>query len=129
MRNALLWTLQILTAGVLGYAAAPKLMGAADSVALFASIGMEPTGRVLTGVLELSAAVMLLSPTAACYGALLAAGVMSGAVMGHLTTLGIEGPRRMMFLMALGVLAANLAIIYLRRREIPVIRHMFVDED
>ena len=129
MKKSVLWTLQILTAGVLCYAAAPKLLGAAHSVDLFASIGMEPTGRLVTGILELSAAIMLLNPAAACYGALLAAGVMSGALMGHLTTLGIEGPRRTMFLMAILVLAANLTILYIRRREVPVIRQMFVDDD
>lgn len=60
-----------------------------QSVKLFNTLGMEPWGRIGTGVLELIAAVLLLIPSTALYGALLALALMSGAIFFHLTQLGI----------------------------------------
>ena len=52
-------------------------------------VGLEPWGRYASGVAELFAAILLLFPRTTATGALLAAGVMIGAIGSHLTKLGI----------------------------------------
>ncbi len=61
-----------------------------DSVYIFATVGMEPWGRIGSGVAELIAGVLLLLPNVYVLGALLSLGVISGAIFFHLTLLGIE---------------------------------------
>lgn len=61
-----------------------------DSVYIFSKVGMEPYGRIITGVVELIAGVLILIPKTAWIGASLALGVISGAILMHLTKLGIE---------------------------------------
>src|SRR5690349_3977703 len=67
-----------------------KFTGAPESVYIFTKVGLEPWGRYATGGVELIAAVLLLSRCHAWLGALIALGVISGAIVSHLTVLGIE---------------------------------------
>jgi hypothetical protein len=60
-----------------------------QSVHLFTILGMEPWGRIGTGVLELIASLLILVPKTTGYGAVLGLGIMSGALFFHLTKLGI----------------------------------------
>ena len=71
-RSGISWLAQLVAAGILGYAAIAKLVGAAGPVALFTLLGVEPWGRILIGCGELAAAVMLLVPRTALFGGLLA---------------------------------------------------------
>jgi len=66
-------------------------------------VGMEPWGRILVGILELIAGVMLIIPRTAWMGAALALGLMAGAIGMHLTLLGIdvEGDGGYLFFLAL----------------------------
>ncbi|KYP13697.1 DoxX family protein [Flavihumibacter sp. CACIAM 22H1] len=66
-----------------------KFTAAPESVELFTKLGMEPWGRILTGLLELAAGILLLWPAYTRFGALLGAGLMAGAIFFHLTILGI----------------------------------------
>jgi hypothetical protein len=56
----------------------------------------EPWGRIGSGVVELIAALLLLYPPTITIGAIVSLGVISGAILTHLTVLGIEvqGGRR-----------------------------------
>ena len=56
-------------------------------------------------------------------GAVLALGVIVGAILSHLTVLGIEvqGDGGLLFFLALAVFIASAAILVLRRGEIPVL--------
>jgi hypothetical protein len=56
-------------------------------------------------------------------GAILAVGLMGGALMSHLTRLGIEvqGDRGLLFALALVVIVTCAIVLVLRRRELPVI--------
>jgi uncharacterized membrane protein YphA (DoxX/SURF4 family) len=67
-----------------------KFTGAPESVELFTKLGVEPWGRIGTGVIELFTGLLLLIPSTAFLGAFIGLGVMSGAIGSHLLVLGIE---------------------------------------
>jgi uncharacterized membrane protein YphA (DoxX/SURF4 family) len=122
---ALAWILQVLVACVLGASAIAKLIGNAESIMLFSNLGMEPGGRYLIAVLEMIAALLLLVPFSATWGAILAWGVMTGALIAHFTKLGMVGTMLPMTLAAAFNWCASAAIIFLRRHQTEFIRCMF----
>lgn len=65
-----------------------KFVADKDAVAMFQALDMEPHGRVVIGLIEITAGLLLISPAPAP-GALLAFSVMLGAVIAHTTRLGI----------------------------------------
>ena len=67
-----------------------KFSGAAESVYIFNQLGIEPYGRIGTGILELIISVLLLVRRTSLVGAILGLGVISGAILSHLFVLGIE---------------------------------------
>lgn len=120
---AVSWALQLIVAAILLQTLFFKFTGAAESVYIFSTLGVEPWGRVGSGVVELIAAILLLVPGTVTIGAVLALGVIVGAILSHLTVLGIEvqGDGGLLFVLALAVFIASAAILVLRRGEIPVI--------
>jgi len=67
-----------------------KFTGSPESVYIFSKVGMEPWGRFAVGTAELIAGVLLLVRPTVWLGALMALGLMAGALMMHFTLLGIE---------------------------------------
>jgi uncharacterized membrane protein YphA (DoxX/SURF4 family) len=100
-----------------------KFTGAEESVYIFTKVGLEPVGRYGTGAVELVAAVLLLFQCHAWIGALIATGVMAGAVFSHLTVLGIvvKDDGGLLFALAVTVMVCSLVILYLQRRQIPIV--------
>jgi uncharacterized membrane protein YphA (DoxX/SURF4 family) len=96
-----------------------KFTGHPESVALFSKLGVEPWGRVATGIIELIAGILLLIPTTASIGALLGIGLMVGAIASHLTVIGIEsqGDGGQLFMLAWIVLACCLLTLWLHREQ------------
>jgi putative oxidoreductase len=88
--NILYWCARLLAAVILLQTLFFKFTASAESVYIFTKVGMEPWGRILVGILELVAGAMLIIPRTAWMGALLAFGLMAGAISMHLTLLGIE---------------------------------------
>ena len=84
------WLLSILAAFLLLQTLFFKFSGSDESIYIFTQVGMEPWGRYASGIAELIAGILLLWPKYRVYGALLALGVISGAIFFHLTKLGIE---------------------------------------
>lgn len=121
------WILQLTAAVILLQTLYFKFTGAEESVYIFTTVGAEPWGRIGSGVLELIAAALLLVPATAPLGAIVAAGLMAGAIASHLTVLGIEvrGDGGLLFALALTVLTASLAVIAIRRADIPVVGRYF----
>lgn len=118
--TTLSWGLQLLVAGILLQTLFFKFTGAPESVFIFSTLGVEPWGRHASGVVELIASVLLLVPGYAPVGAVLALGVIGGAIMSHLTVLGIEvrGDGGLLFALAVVVLLASAAILWIRRDEV-----------
>ena len=115
--------LQIVAAVILLQTLFFKFTGAEESVYIFTAVGAEPWGRIASGVMELAAATLLLYPPTAPIGALIAIAAMTGAVLTHLTILGIEvmDDGGLLFALALIVLASSTVVLVLRRNEWPVV--------
>jgi len=79
-----LWTLQIAAAAMFLFAGSHKLNAAPEMVATFEVIGLGQWFRYMTGAIEVVAAIALLVPRAAVFGALLLVPTMVGAVVTHL---------------------------------------------
>ncbi|HEX9512144.1 MAG TPA: DoxX family protein [Puia sp.] len=90
IRNIICWTFRILAALIMLQTLYFKFTAHPQSVHLFTILGMEPWGRIGTGVLELIASILILYPRTTGYGAILGLGLMSGAIFFHLTKLGIK---------------------------------------
>ena len=67
-----------------------KFTAAPESVYIFSELGMEPYGRIGTGILELIVAGLLLVKRTSLTGGILGLGIISGAILSHLFVLGIE---------------------------------------
>jgi uncharacterized membrane protein YphA (DoxX/SURF4 family) len=126
-QNLLSWVLQVVVAVILLQTLFFKFTGAEESVYIFSTLGLEPWGRIGSGVVELIAAVLLLLPRTVTLGALLALVTISGAIFSHLTRLGIvvKDDGGLLFALALAVFISSALILLLRRREIPVIVNRF----
>ncbi len=114
------WMFQLIAAGILLQTLFFKFSGAPESVYIFEMIGLEPLGRYGSGIAEGIAGVLLLIPATAWLGAALAAGIISGAIFFHLTSLGIvvQDDGGTLFAMALVVFFFSLGVLAIRRREI-----------
>ena len=121
------WVCQIIAAVILGQTLFFKFTGAPESVYIFTTLGAEPWGRIGSGVMELVAVVLLLNPKTPAIGAGLALGLMGGAIGAHLTKLGIEvqGDGGTLFGLAVTTLVCALVVILIRRRELPILGHLF----
>ena len=121
--NILSWVLRLIPAAILLQTLFFKFTAAPESVYIFTKVGAEPWGRIGSGVVELIAAVLLLWPRSTWLGAILALGMMAGAIASHLTVLGIEvqGDKGLLFGLALTVFLTAASNLFLHRAEIPVI--------
>src|SRR5258708_18317470 len=84
------WICRVAAAVILLQTLFLKFTAAPESVYIFTKVGLEPWGRIGSGVFELIAAILLFVPRLTWLGAGLALGVIGGAIMSHLTVLGVE---------------------------------------
>ncbi|HXI20705.1 MAG TPA: hypothetical protein VNH46_06450 [Gemmatimonadales bacterium] len=118
------WIAQIVAAVILLQTLFFKFTGAPESIYICTRLGMEPWGRYGTGTMELIASIMLLIPATAGIGAVLALGIISGAIFFHLTRLGIvvQNDGGLLFGLAVTVFLCSALVVWLRREQIPVVR-------
>ena len=88
--KTLTWIVRIVAAVILLQTLYFKFSGADESVYIFSTLGIEPYGRIGSGIAELIAAILILVPRTTLLGALLGLGVISVALLSHLFVLGIE---------------------------------------
>ena len=117
------WVLRITATIILLQTLFFKFTAAPESVYIFTKVGAEPWGRIGSGVVELIAAILILTPRFTWLGSLLAIGVMAGAILSHVTVLGIEvqDDKGLLFALALIVFVCSTVNLLLHRTEIPVI--------
>lgn len=91
-----------------------KFTAAEESVYIFSTLGMEPYGRIGSGIVELIAAILILIPRTTLLGALMGAGVILGAILSHLFVLGIEvkNDGGELFVLAIITFLCCIALIY-----------------
>src|SRR2546427_3687091 len=120
------WFCRILAAVILGQTLFFKFTGAEESIYIFSKVGLEPWGRYGSGVAELIATILLLTPRFAWAGALFALGVISGALVSHLTVLGIviQDDGGLLFGLGITVFVTSAVTAFLHRRQIPVVSRL-----
>jgi putative oxidoreductase len=100
-----------------------KFSASPESVYIFSTVGIEPWGRVSVGVLELIAALLLIINPTSWIGGLLALGLMGGALIMHLTKLGISvmDDGGYLFFLALAVFICSLYVVVKNKDQILIL--------
>lgn len=121
MKKYLPLALRIIVALILIQTLRFKFLAHPDSVYIFETVGLEPYGRIGIGILELIAGILLLIKKTAWVGALLTIGIIGGAIIMHLTQLGIDikGDGGLLFGMAVITFILSVIIAYIYRKDIP----------
>ncbi len=98
-----------------------------DSVYIFTKVGLEPYGRIGIGVLELISAILLTTPKTIWIGTLLTFGIIGGAIMMHVTKLGIEinNDGGNLFYIAIATFILNGIILFDQRKRLTIIGSKF----
>ncbi len=100
-----------------------KFTAAPESVALFTKIAgtQEATIRIFTGILELIASILLFVPNRVWMGALLTIGLMSGAILSHITIIGIthNNDNGVLFISAIITLVCAVLLLFKNKKQIP----------
>jgi len=100
-----------------------KFSAAQQSIDLFTEIAGENQAymRIGTGVIELIASILLFIPKRTWLGAVLALGTMTGAIISHITILGIvhNNDNGALFIGAVVTFLASLILLLLHRKDIP----------
>lgn len=117
------WIAQAAGAGIFLQTLFFKFSGAEESIYIFKTLGMEPWGRYGSGAAELVASVLLLTPRFASVGAALGLGIISGAIISHLTKLGIvvKDDGGLLFGLAVAVFVACAVVLAIRYEQLPIL--------
>ena len=122
MKNPIiLWIIKLTAVIILLQTLYFKFTGAEESVYIFQTLGIEPFGRIGSGVVELIASILILIPRTTLLGALLGLGTRLGAIFSHIFVLGIEvkNDGGTLFVLAVITLISCLLLVYTERNKIP----------
>ena len=122
MKNPIFtWIVKLIAVIILVQTLYFKFTGAEESVYIFTKLGIEPFGRIGSGIVELIASILILIPRTTLLGALLGAGTMLGAVFSHLFVLGIDvkNDGGELFILAIITLLCCIILIFSNKRKIP----------
>jgi hypothetical protein len=135
------WICRIVAAIILLQTLFFKFTAAPESVYIFTKLGtfihtyipfasistVEVSGRIGSGIMELIAAVLLLTPRFVWAGAVLAIAATGGAIVSHLTFLGIEvqGDKGLLFFLAITVVVTSAIALYVHRTQVPLLGERF----
>jgi len=115
----MIWLLRLLAAVIMLQTLYFKFTAQEESVQLFTALGMEPWGRIGTGIFELIASILILYPGTTGFGAALGVGLMSGAIFFHLTALGIKfGGDYTLFIYAVIVFVCCVILLFFHRNQV-----------
>lgn len=105
-----------------------KFTAAPVSVHIFSTLGIEPWGRIGSGIVELISGILLSIPKTSLHGAILALGTMSGAILSHLFVLGIEvqNDGGSLFMLAMIVTVCSFGVIFIKRDELESLFSKFI---
>lgn len=128
MHKRIVFLIRIVIALILIQTLRFKFTGHPDSIYIFSKVGLEPFGRIGIGIIELIAAMLLVIPKTIYFGAIISFGVISGAIILHLTILGIEvnNDHGILFYTAVLVFILSAIIIWEERKNIPFLNKIFL---
>ena len=119
------WALRGIVAVILLQTLFFKFTGAKESVYIFSTLGIEPWGRIGSGVVELIASILLLMPRTVVYGAVVSLGTIGVAILSHLTKLGVTlpavGDHGELFALAVLVFVCSAAVLVMHRNELLIV--------
>lgn len=115
------WIIKLIAVVILLQTLYFKFTGAEESVYIFTKLGIEPFGRIGSGIVELIASILILIPRTTLLGALLGFGTMLGAIFSHLFVLGIEvkNDGGELFTLAIITLLCCAILIFQNKSKIP----------
>jgi len=122
MKNSILiWIVKLTAVIILVQTLFFKFTGAEESVYIFQTLGVEPFGRIGSGIVELIASFLILVPRTTLLGALLALGTMAGAIFSHIFVLGIvvKDDGGTLFTLAIITTICCLILVYNQKNRIP----------
>ncbi|TXE11962.1 DoxX family protein [Seonamhaeicola algicola] len=125
MKKQISFILRLLVAIILIQTLRFKFTAHPDSVYIFSKVDLEPNGRIIIGVFELVAGILLLIPKTIYIGALLTLGIIGGAIVIHITKLGIivNNDGGVLFGTAIITFIITLIILFLHKEDIPSFKH------
>jgi uncharacterized membrane protein YphA (DoxX/SURF4 family) len=124
--SSLIWLLRIIVAASLLQTLYFKFTASSESVYIFSTLGMEPYGRIGSGIVELIASILILYPRTTWIGASIGMGVMAGAIASHLFVLGIEvqNDGGTLFILALIIFICCSLLVYKNKSTILNLLHL-----
>lgn len=120
-KNVISWIAQIIVVVIIGQTLFFKFTDAPETVELFAKLGMGAFEYKLIGVLELIACILLLVRPLVAWGGVLGVGLMSGAIMAHVTKLGFSGDAGVLGVMAIIAWVLSAVVVLINRNQLPII--------
>lgn len=127
MKNSIfIWGIKLTAVVILVQTLYFKFSGAEESVYIFSTLGIEPFGRIGSGVVELIASILILIRRTTLIGALIGLGTMAGALFSHLLVLGIvvKNDGGTLFILAIITFLCCLLLVYKERTKIPDLLRM-----
>lgn len=120
--------LRLIAAGIMLQTLYFKFTAQPESVYIFSQVGMEPWGRLGSGVAELIASILLIIPRTIVIGAGIAIGIMVGAIAAHLFILGIEvlGDGGQLFFYALIILVSSGILLVMHKEQMIEYKKMII---
>lgn len=117
--KTLIWIAKLLVSVILLQTLFFKFTAADESVFIFSALGMEPYGRIGSGIAELIIVILILVPRTTYLGALIGMFLMVEALFSHLFVLGIEvqNDGGILFVMALITFLSCAFIVFQNRKK------------
>ncbi len=122
MKNSIfIWIVKLVAVVILLQTLYFKFTAAEESVYIFSTLGIEPFGRISSGIVELIASILILIPRTTLLGALLGIGTMVGAIFSHIFVLGIvvKNDGGTLFTLAIITFICCLILVYNQKNKIP----------
>lgn len=126
--NIFSWLLRLVVAITLLQTLYFKFTAHPDSVHIFSSLGLEPYGRIIVGIMELITSILILIPNTKIFGMLGSLGIIAGAIFSHLLVLGVnvQGDGGDLFALAILVFISSSVFLWIHREELKAVLYQFV---
>ena len=122
MKNPIFtWIVKLIAVVILVQTLYFKFTGADESIYIFSTLGVEPFGRIGSGIVELIASILILIPRTTLLGAMMGLGTMLGAIFSHLFVLGIvvKNDGGELFILAIITLLCCSILVFQNKNKIP----------